>query len=117
MSNGASDDPSEIELGDKQARVKFEDIGGVDLKNYEPKIFATFENECRQQIDLKKYIEFSGAHDKGDRAGFGCELTPPYGNNETGDFYCGSWLKGFRHGSGICFYADGSVYKGWWTEG
>lgn len=21
-----------------------------------------------------------------------------------------------RHGSGICFYADGTVYKGAWTE-
>lgn len=66
---------------------------------------------------MKKYIEFSGGHDKGDRAGFGCELTQAPGGQEIGDFYCGSWLKGFRHGVGICFYADGSVYKGWWTEG
>jgi hypothetical protein len=87
------------------------------LKNYEPKLFSTFEAECRQQIDVKKYIEFSGGHDKGDRAGFGCELTQASGGQEIGDFYCGSWLKGFRHGVGICFYADGSVYKGWWTEG
>ncbi len=81
------------------------------MKNYEPKIFLTFESECRQNIDLKSYIEFSGGHDKGDRAGLGSELTP------SGDFYYGSWLKGYRHGNGICFYADGSVYKGWWTEG
>lgn len=87
------------------------------MKNYDPKIFTTFESECRQQFDPKLYIEFSGGHDKGDRAGFGCELTNPVAPHGKGDFYCGAWLKGFRHGSGICFYADGSVYKGGWSEG
>ena len=77
MANGAASQPDDTEIRDKQAKVRFEDIGGIDLKNFEPKIFLTFEAECRQQIDLKKYIEFSGGHDKGDRAGFGCELTPP----------------------------------------
>jgi len=47
MLNGASLDPNDKEIGDHQAKVKFEDLGGVDLKTYEPKIFTAFEAECK----------------------------------------------------------------------
>lgn len=117
MASGAATDPEDKEIRDRQFKVNFEEIGGVDLKNYDPKVFSQFEQECLQRLDLKEYIEYSGGHDKGDRAGFGTELTPAYSGYKYGDFYCGGWLKGFRHGVGICFYADGSVYKGAWNEG
>lgn len=26
-------------------------------------------------------------------------------------------MKGLRHGAGICFYKDGTVYKGSWADG
>jgi hypothetical protein len=26
-------------------------------------------------------------------------------------------VKGLRHGSGICYYKDGTVYKGSWSDG
>ena len=103
-----SDDKS---IPDKQVKANFEDVSTLDVRSYEPKIFTTFEQECREQLHIKNYIEYSGAHSQGDKSGFGCELTP------NGDFYCGGWTKGLRHGSGICFYKDGTVYKGSWSDG
>lgn len=87
------------------------------MRSYEPKVYNTFLLECKQQIDLKTYIAYSGGHAQGDRSGFGCELTVPQHPFTQGDFYCGNWVKGLRHGSGICYYANGSVYKGSWSEG
>lgn len=39
--------------------VKFEDCSLADVRTYEPKLFATFENECQQAKEIKKYITFS----------------------------------------------------------
>ena len=102
---------------DEQVKIHYEDVSSMDVKNYDAKNFLAFESECSQHIDIKNYIAYHGGHSQGERAGYGCELTPAYHPFNTGDFYCGQWLKGLRHGSGICFYADGTVYKGAWTEG
>ncbi len=34
----------------------------------------------------------------------------------SGTLYEGSFKKGQFHGYGICHYADGDVYEGWWSE-
>jgi hypothetical protein len=34
-----------------------------------------------------------------------------------GSVYEGGWVKGKRHGSGICKFSDGSVYQGDFYEG
>ncbi len=101
-------------LMDRQVKVAFEDCSTLDVKSYEPKTFTVFEEECRTYSlnnNVKAYIEYSGTHAQGEKQGYGCELS------QSCDFYCGGWLKGLRHGSGICFYKDGGVYKGSWCEG
>ena len=35
----------------------------------------------------------------------------------TGEIYEGGWNKGYRHGRGVCLYADGSMYEGTWVKG
>jgi hypothetical protein len=116
----ANKDQDEKQLPDKQAKVHFEDISTLDVRAYEPKIFTIFENECKKTLsDLKAYIEYSGGHQQGERQGYGCEFIALNGDtsSDRGDFYCGGWMKGLRHGPGICYYADGSVYKGAWADG
>lgn len=38
----------------------------------------------------------------------------------NGDQYAGQWLiangQNIREGKGVCYYADGSVYQGWWCR-
>ena len=54
-------------LPDKQTRIPFEDCSTLDVKSYEPKIFTTFEAECRTAYNIKAYIEFSGSHTQGEK--------------------------------------------------
>jgi hypothetical protein len=42
-------------------------VSGADVRAYEPKVFAAFEQECQQIAELKNYIAFQGGHEKGDR--------------------------------------------------
>ena len=35
----------------------------------------------------------------------------------TGEVYEGGWSHGYRHGRGVCLYADGSMYEGSWLRG
>jgi hypothetical protein len=44
---------------ESQALIKYEEVGGADVRSYEPKVFSTFEQECRMQIDPKTYIAYS----------------------------------------------------------
>ena len=54
-----SDDKS---IPDKQVKANFEDVSTLDVRSYEPKIFTTFEQECREQLNIKNYLEYSGSH-------------------------------------------------------
>jgi len=114
----ANKDKDDKAIPDRQAKINFEDVSTLDVRSYEPKVITVFEAECKQDLgNLKDYIQYSGGHAQGERQGYGCELTAPYGPYDRGDFYCGGWMKGLRHGPGICYYADGSVYKGAWADG
>jgi hypothetical protein len=35
-------------IPDKQVKANFEDVSTLDVRTYEPKIFTTFEQECRE---------------------------------------------------------------------
>ena len=45
------------------------------------------------------------------------EYRNAYYDNATGEIYEGGWNKGYRHGRGVCLYADGSMYEGMWVKG
>ena len=71
---------------------QYEEYGVADIKEYDPKAFKLFKDECARDINQAitemdtHHVEFSGQMSKGKKEGKG-----GYHNKDTGDFYYGHW--------------------------
>ncbi len=52
-----------------------------------------------------------GGVSKGNRHGQGVQLYP-----ESNDLYKGVFRQDLRHGSGLCLFGNGMIYRGEWRE-
>ncbi len=90
-----------------------------DLKMYEAKEFLTKKNNHHLELD-KNTIYIGKINSKKQPNGLGMLMFnyeyDEEGGYEVFDIYYGNFLDSYKHGKGVCNYADGTIFSGNWNN-